>query len=39
VPVTDQGDLLAKAEAEGNYELTMALKGQQVAGQLMNPRR
>lgn len=39
VPVTDQGDLLAQAEAEGNYDLTMALKGQQVAASIMNPRR
>jgi hypothetical protein len=39
VPDTNMQDALAKAEAEGNYDLTMALKGQTVANQLMNPRR
>ncbi|GAG00928.1 unnamed protein product, partial [marine sediment metagenome] len=39
VPVTPtDGDVLAKAEAEGDYKTTMALKGQQMAD-MMQQRR
>ena len=33
----NQADLLAKAEAEGDYQATMNIKGQQVAQMFQNP--
>ena len=39
VPVSPtDGDVLAKAEAEGDYETTMAIKGQQMADMMRNRR-
>jgi hypothetical protein len=39
VPVTPTaGDALAKAEAEGDYATTMAIKGQQMADMMRNRR-
>ena len=34
-----QGEVLAKAEAEGDYATTMAIKGQQVADMMRDNRR
>ena len=38
VAVPTEGDVLAKAEAEGDYNTTLAIKGQQVAD-MLKPRR